>query len=166
MWTKEKQRESNRKYRLDHPDKVRESARKYYLKNRGGILARLKTPGQKKKHQNYYARNRDKLLANGLNYYESHREERLAYAKVYSNTIISHNGKVILRKVDKPPKPLLCLLCKRKSYLVYHHWEDDQPEVGLWICNPCHMAIHRMIKVGLLLPKVESQEKILASIKH
>lgn len=33
-----------------------------------------------------------------------------------------------------------CELCEkpRKDWLHYHHWDDDAPEYGLWLCPSCH----------------------------
>jgi len=145
-----------------------ESSHKYYLEHRDEIIAKTRTYQAEhpevysKQSLAYYHAHREERLA----YYHSHREKRLAYAKAHpqSHRVIKHNGKVILRNVDKPPKPMLCTLCARKSYLTYHHWQDDVPEVGLWICNGCHMAIHRMIKVGILKASIKSQKLVCSAL--
>jgi len=136
----------------------------YYLKHREEFIARAKAyreANREKQNEHarlYYHRHKEERLA----YYYAHRKERLAYAKAHPrvNRVIKHHGISILRNVNKPPKPMLCTLCGRKSYLTYHHWQDDKPEIGLWICNPCHWAIHRMIKVGLIKASAKSQLKI------
>jgi len=126
---------------------------KYYLEHREEIKAKSKA---------YMAEHPEIYRKQSRNYYYAHREERLAYAKM----LIKHNGKVILKNVNKPPKPILCTLCGRKSYLVYHHWQDDTPEIGLWICNACHTAIHQMIKIGVLKANIESQGLVLSALKQ
>lgn len=133
----------------------REYAHEYYLQHRTRAMANAKA---------HYAANRELHNGYGRRYYNRHRKERLEYAKRYGHEygkrLIKHHGEVILRNVNKPPKPTICSLCKRTSHLAYHHWEDEKPEIGLWVCNRCHWAIHRMIKAGLLEPSVESQKLV------
>ena len=138
---------------------------KYYLEHRDKIIAQTKAyqadhpEVYRKQSLAYYYAHREERLAYYRAHREDRREERIAYGKAHrdSHRVIKHNGKVILRNVNKPPKPMLCTLCGRKSYLTYHHWEDRKPDIGLWICNGCHAAIHRMIKVGVLKANVKSQ---------
>jgi len=141
----------------------KEASHERYLKHREQNIARAKAwiENNRKRHNENALRYYYRCEKDGGNYYQRHKKERLAYSKSYSKTTISHNGKVILRNVDKPPKPELCRLCHRKSYLVFHHWEDSKPEIGFWICNPCHLAIHRLIKTGILKPNIESQDIFL-----
>jgi len=113
--------------------------------------------------KDWIGRNRERHNENARKYYWRHRDKCLEYAKAQDKRTIKHNGKAILRNVDKPPKPLLCTLCNRKANLAFHHWEDAKPEIGLWICNSCHMAIHRMIKLGVLKARAESQSIVLAN---
>jgi len=48
------------------------------------------------------------------------------------------NGKSI--KVRKRPRPDgICELCGREANkLDYHHWDDEHPEQGVWVCYKCH----------------------------
>ncbi len=126
----------------------KEQRRKHYLKHRDQILAKNKALGEVE---------RKKRNQNALKYYYLHREERLAYAERINSRII-HSSKTTLRNVDKPPKPSCCTICKRQSHLVFHHWVDETPEIGLWTCNRCHHMIHRMIRVGLIIASTASQE--------
>ena len=45
-------------------------------------------------------------------------------------------------KVDrKSPKPGRCELCHKeaqKQGMNWHHWDDEHPEIGLWLCLNCH----------------------------
>ena len=47
-------------------------------------------------------------------------------------------GKVI--RVNKRARPDdICELCSLHTRrLDYHHWDDDHPEQGLWLCMRCH----------------------------
>ncbi len=75
------------------------------------------------------------------------REKRRDYiAKNYVSTIV--DGKhVFLKTPYKRPKPVLseCELCGRIfQTLGYHHWDDDNPSIGLWLCFSCHMFAERV----------------------
>lgn len=177
MWTKEKQRESNRKYRLAHPERaiesvrkwqkahpeqVRETQRKYrlehpqksvynrekYLRNRDKILARQKTPEQKAKQQKYYVENRDKFLK----YYEDHKEERITYSKQHRrlHRVCGKGNNPQIYGVNKPLYPIdeRCEYCHRVSFksLHWHHWSDDVPEDGFWVCQGCHRHIEFLFR--------------------
>lgn len=51
------------------------------------------------------------------------------------------NGeRVVLTGLHKRPYTRICELCGKrpKSKLYYHHWLEDFPEVGLWLCYKCH----------------------------
>ena len=48
-------------------------------------------------------------------------------------------------KVKKRPHPGRCELCERDKSsggkvlkLSWHHWDDDHPEQGVWLCRSCH----------------------------
>ena len=152
-------------------NRTKQKQNNYYQEHRETCIAQAKAwiEANRERHneisRQYYHRHREERLR----YYHTHREERIAYAKLHprysSNTVIKHNGKTILKNVHKPPKPFLCTLCCRRSYLTYHHWQDDKPDIGLWICNRCHAAIHRMIRVGLLAPDIESQARVRSCLK-
>ena len=35
--------------------------------------------------------------------------------------------------------PSSCELCGKKVKLLhYHHWDDEHPEMGIWLCPACH----------------------------
>jgi len=42
----------------------------------------------------------------------------------------------------KYPADELCELCKQHNRLVYHHWDDTNFALGMWICQKCHNAAH------------------------
>lgn len=51
------------------------------------------------------------------------------------------NGHYITLKVNKRPFPQdsKCELCEKiRKRLVWHHWNDEKPELGIWICLSCH----------------------------
>lgn len=104
-----------RKYRRDHPEYC-EKVRAHARK-----AVKDRSDGDREKQREYRARN-------------------------YVSTVI--DGKhVFLKTPYKRPKPALseCELCGWTSEaLNYHHWDDDDPSVGLWLCYSCHMFAERL----------------------
>jgi len=77
--------------------------------------------------------------------------------------------KVYIYGIVKRPKPASCELCHRsynvlENHLHYHHWDDNHPEIGMWICVPCHWFAEK-VESGLVPHYFELKEKILASSK-
>ena len=47
-------------------------------------------------------------------------------------------------RVRKRPNPIpgQCELCKERPLkLQYHHWDDNHPQRGLWVCPTCHYFV-------------------------
>lgn len=101
----------------------------------------------RKSHPEYCERVRAHSRKAVKNRSDEDREKRRDYiARNYVGTII--NGKhVFLKTPYKRPKPALleCELCGRvPKVLGYHHWDDGDPSVGLWLCFSCHMFVERL----------------------
>lgn len=58
------------------------------------------------------------------------------------------NGKqVFLSAPHKRPKPEKCELCEGTTKKMgYHHWDDEHPSHGMWLCYHCHMTVERWAK--------------------
>lgn len=58
------------------------------------------------------------------------------YMREYMRTnYISH-----IRVPKKRQRPESCEVCGRQpKRLAYHHWDDEHPEVGIWVCIFCHI---------------------------
>ena len=51
------------------------------------------------------------------------------------------NKRQIFCSLDKRPYPKdeCCEICSNTSHrLAYHHWNDAEPDKGIWICSYCH----------------------------
>lgn len=63
-------------------------------------------------------------------------------AKIHArkHCICSSNNKVFKGLNKRPyPEGKGCEICQRQDkHLVYHHWNDNNPSLGLWICKICH----------------------------
>lgn len=68
-------------------------------------------------------------------------------SKLYKRSNILYiNGKsIVVKKRTRPDD--ICEICgKHVTKLDYHHWNDDMPEYGLWICAKCHKQCERIEK--------------------
>jgi predicted transcriptional regulator len=61
------------------------------------------------------------------------------------------NGERVRLIAKKRPMPDNCELCHKKetlehekARLVWHHWNDEHPELGMWICLQCHSFAGRV----------------------
>jgi len=56
----------------------------------------------------------------------------------HRSNILTIDGKYV--RVKKRPRPDdICEICGRiASRINYHHWDDTKPELGIWLCRPCH----------------------------
>lgn len=59
------------------------------------------------------------------------------------STMIRGNH-VLLKAPYKRIKPTECELCgEERAHLHYHHWDNENPSIGLWLCYRCHMFAER-----------------------
>ncbi len=103
-----------------------------YLRNREAII---------KRNSEYKKRNRAR-------YAELERERRAkdpekyrAYWNDYArkHVLYSKRGNCITVAVKRLyPEDGCCEICRKQRQLVYHHWDDEKPELGMWICRGCH----------------------------
>ena len=80
----------------------------------------------------YSSRNKEKLARDN----KAYREKYVVYA---------HEPRLqrILIK-NKPARPELCQICGKLKPSSYHHWDDEHPERGLWLCAHCHRVADRV----------------------
>lgn len=80
-------------------------------------------------------------------------EEKIAKRKIFTDgqrlhsrqNIMMINGKRV--EVNKRPRPNTCEVCGCvPNKLDYHHWDDGQPEKGLWLCSSCHFMAEKIEK--------------------
>jgi len=87
---------------------------------------------------------------------EENRNYRRNYARQH---FMSVNGRIL--SVDKRPRPDdICEVCgKTVKRLDYHHWDDGNPKLGVWVCKCCH-DMAECIDRGLDRVYVELKESI------
>lgn len=161
---KQRRKEQHRQYYLKNRDKEREKNHRNYLKNRERYLLvkkrwKLNNREYYLNHQREYDRKRYIL------YGEQLRKRGREYGRKHS---LAQGTKVIygLNKRDYPEDER-CELCDNKREknrrLVYHHWDDDNLNYGIWICNyRCHRIVEAMDKIGA----IEFEQYVQKIIKY
>ncbi len=81
-------------------------------------------------------------------YYQVYPKKKNISMRKYSEhnaigTVID-SKKTIVRKLKKRPRPDLCEVCEDRPAKAYHHWNNEDPSIGLWLCFRCHMAAEVM----------------------
>ncbi len=81
--------------------------------------------------------------------------ERLKRSRDYTRrtilvTVTTEGGTVVLTRLNKRPYPGECEVCglPKEKGLLYHHWDEDNPSVGLWLCSRCHRLAEVLDKLG------------------
>ncbi len=81
-------------------------------------------------------------------YYIVYPEKKNASMRKYSEhsatgTMVE-GKKTVVRNLTKRPRPDKCEMCEDRPAKAYHHWNDEDPSIGLWLCFRCHMAAEVM----------------------
>lgn len=94
-------------------------------------------------------------LIDNFEYRGKHREKVRTYTRNYRRRTRIGQGGIkpsFSRVQNKRPYPQdeCCELCRRHRpmKLVYHHWNDQNFALGIWICRPCHSGVHFVERVG------------------
>lgn len=83
-------------------------------------------------------------------YHQAHGEEFKARQR---QTRIGSKGRV-LTGLHKRPHTLICEICGHLFKMTgYHHWDDNNPSKGVWICNPCHKIVE-MVDAGEIMSRI------------
>jgi len=89
------------------------------------------------------------------NYYNRSKEQKEKYTirmkeynRKYTLCSTNSNGDRIVLKIIKRPHTLTCELCNKEvKKTVYHHWDDEHPEFGIWVCGWCHQTVEIIEKI-------------------
>jgi len=136
---KEKRKECKKRYYERHKEELKERNRKYSKEHR-------------KQKREWALKNKDKIKKYSKKYYEKNKGEinskiRKHCRHQHLNTIINGKPERILR-LNKREWTGYCELCGKevKKYLHYHHWDDENLNIGLWLCIYCHRFAERVDK--------------------
>lgn len=147
---------------------------------------------KRKYDRRYYQKHKEKRKRYAKEYHRTHREEAIQYQKEYRKThrkqlkqrkkeywkkhkqyyrehwLKTTEGKI--RCVKKRHYTGYCELCgKENTRIGYHHWDDENPSKGLWVCMTCHWlceatdkkqlyVIQRYLKFKKALNRVTADE--------
>ena len=71
--------------------------------------------------------------------YRSRPEVKAREAELRRNNYLTIKGRHVRVKKRQRPWDDACEICKRVSKkLSWHHWDDNRPERGIWVCFLCH----------------------------
>ena len=153
----------NKEWRERNRDKLRE----YYKRNRERIRKRNAEWRKRNREKvreyvkRYYWKHRDKLLEKLKEWRQQNKEKILAYERKY---MIHYNGYAVRGEKRDYPSNGRCELCGQERRLFYHHWDNNNLMLGLWLCPHCHILAEQTEK-GIssekyleLKRKVEAEE--------
>ena len=70
------------------------------------------------------------------------------------------NGETRQFRARKRARPETCELCGRESIkLNWHHWDDDNLSLGLWLCSYCHIFAGR-VEINLVERYLKLRDRI------
>ena len=159
---KERMREYQKKYNQTHREYINERARKY----RQTHLEQVR-----EKDKKYYQAHKEQKLEYDKKYCQTHREQRRETQKKHRKSHSEHqreytrqhvlgttlNGKqVSIHGLNKRPYTNYCEICgilKTRS-LRYHHWSNENPSLGIWVCFKCHGLVEAIDRHGDNLQKI------------
>ena len=85
----------------------------------------------------------------------------MSYQKWWSpaKRVLLKTGKFVTIE-NKPPKPNSCSFCGRVGRLEYHHWTDEHPEWGIWMCCNCHHQCEALERPSLILWYLKTKKEV------
>jgi hypothetical protein len=115
--------EADRRYKANHPEKIKEGLQLWRSKNKDYIVSRNKE---------WRKNNPEKL---------SEQRKRQKIKQVF----ISKIHKIVFNAVRSGEiiKPLICEKCFSEEYLEGHHHDYTKPLEISWLCRTCHKSVHR-----------------------
>lgn len=115
-------------WRLKNNTYNKEYSKEYYLKNRAKMIERS---------TRYWIENKDKV-----------NERNRKHAR---KTTLNTNGK-IHRGLQKRDYTDVCEVCGSNAKLLqYHHWDDNNLNIGIWVCVQCHKLVEFVENDTILL---------------
>jgi len=123
--------EYKRKWKRKHKERIKESNKRY----------RMNHPDYHKKYNNEH---REQINKRNRKYREQHREQinKNARDNRRLHELGTSGGKPI-KGLNKRPYSNYCEMCEKEQLrkLAYHHWNKSNPNIGIWVCLPCHFIV-------------------------
>lgn len=140
-----KRKEYKRAYRLRNKEKISQHNKEY-------MSEYLKRPEVKKR------------IAEYLKNPEVKKRLKIQQKEYRRQNFLNVKGKSV--KVNKRPRPDdVCEVCNKEvEKLDYHHWDDDHPEQGIWVCLSCHRVVEGTDK-GISFKYIRLKEAIVRELR-
>jgi hypothetical protein len=115
------------------------------------------------------------MLLNAKTWAKNHPEQVKENKRIYRERMkpiirqieLGTHGKII-RGLNKRPYTNYCELCGKyvQNNMAYHHWDESNLDLGIWICNKCHYIVgaFELIKSGKFLVLIEKYEQLKAEL--
>ncbi len=132
MFNTEHRKEYFRLWCSNNRDKIKKYRQRYITKLRIEHPERIKELNERNKEHAYkskekykiryrdIARNNHLVLKNGKKLYHAPKRKWTGYCEICNRHV---NEITYPRKIN------------------YHHWDDDKPEWGIWVCGVCHTVV-------------------------
>lgn len=143
----------------------------YYLKNKEKILGKI----NKEQRHLYYLANKERMLLNAKNWAlknpekvkENKKKYRAWMKPITRQTTLGTHGETF-RGLNKRPYTGYCELCGKQVQrnMAYHHWDDLNFNLGIWVCVKCHYIVgaFELVKSGKFLALIEKYEQLKAKL--
>jgi len=97
----------------------------------------------------YRKTHREALKKRDREYHIAHKEvlntRRREYFRAHALKTTLNGREITVEGLQKRPRPNECEICGRTEpeikILQYHHWDDGNLSMGIWVCYFCHMAV-------------------------
>lgn len=124
-----------KKWRLDNPDKVKASNKKFSSYQKAWRKANPEKIAAKNRK---YQKNNPLI---GSDYRKSHRQQHRAWSAVW-NALLS----------GKMQRPSICARCRENCKPQAHHKDYSKPLDVMWLCRKCHRERHLCTPISIFLP--------------
>jgi hypothetical protein len=143
----------------------------YYMKNRKKILDKI----DKEQRHKYYLENKERMLLNAKTWAKNHPEQvkenkrkyREKVRPIIRQTELGTHGETI-RGLNKRPYTSYCEICSKQvqNNMAYHHWDDLNLNLGIWVCIKCHYIVEafELVKSGKFSAVIEKYEQLKAEL--
>lgn len=105
----------------------------------------------------------EKIEASRIRNKDKERDRMREYVRKNIINTTDERGNPIRIKTSKRPHTLTCEMCHNSTkQSQYHHWDDEHPEWGIWVCCICHMFCEG-IENGLTFEQYSTLKKKVES---
>jgi|GEM_PF-3272506 len=91
----------------------------------------------------YYKTHKEQSSQYHKEYYQNNREiikERIREYQMTNGLYVDIEGKQIFISGVRRERPSdgLCEMCRKRKFEDYHHWDNTNIKLAMWLCSKCH----------------------------